>query len=124
MEEYRGSMITAQMRKMYDMIKVYLSTIDKERQSLGKPPPLATEGEDEKGEDSHEEENLEALANLLEKALIILTDRLYPFFAIESQAMEVDKEITNIESMTLEDIYMQQLKKFQYGTFLWLPSPF
>jgi baculoviral IAP repeat-containing protein 6 len=109
MKEYRGTSVFTQMKKMHEMIKVYLSTIDKERK-----PEEKSISENEKTEDAQEEENLEALAVLLQKALIILEHRLNPLLAAESEAMEIDNETKDIRTMTLEDIYIQAMKNIQY----------
>uniref|UniRef100_A0A914ZBD2 UBC core domain-containing protein n=1 Tax=Panagrolaimus superbus TaxID=310955 RepID=A0A914ZBD2_9BILA len=116
MEEYHGISVFSQMKKMHEMIKVYLSTIDKERK------PEEKSNENEKNEDSQEEENLEALAILLQKALIILEHRLNPLLAAESEAMEVDNETKDIGLMSLEDVYIEAMKNIQYESIPFFKS--
>ncbi|KAE9551922.1 hypothetical protein FO519_004881 [Halicephalobus sp. NKZ332] len=115
MESCAGETIYSHIKKMHQMIKAYLTTIEKERNCKNKEKDDGNvEKQGQTADEVLEEEHLEALEVLLLTATDILSKRLGLNKTPSIEEMEVDKDSKNKEVLGFEELYLTEMKSLQY----------
>uniref|UniRef100_A0AC34RKZ8 UBC core domain-containing protein n=1 Tax=Panagrolaimus sp. JU765 TaxID=591449 RepID=A0AC34RKZ8_9BILA len=117
LEPCAGESVYFHIKKMHQMIKAYLATIDKERNLKNKQE----EANDKQASDEIEEENLEVLESLLSKAIDILGSRLDLDKITNADQMDVDNDMKSIKSkLSFDELYISEMKPLQYESIPFL----